>query len=109
MSSQRKRHRRRKRRFRGIPAPVVFFFLVALALGTAGAIYVFRGWYTTAGLASGLAIVIALWVNDHRGFIRNSQMRRAYEARRHFNTVEIVLLIGLIMLNAFVAVYVLVG
>ena len=97
------RHRRRKRRFRGIPAPVVYYALLLLGIAALGLVYRQGVEYLPVAAVFGVLACIALVVNDRKGFIRRRQMRRAFEARRNFSNLEIVTLVGLIMANAFVA------
>ncbi|MGI9175924.1 MAG: hypothetical protein ACR2GR_11460 [Rhodothermales bacterium] len=101
--------RRRKRRRRGVPAPIVFYSVAALAAVAAAATYLFGGWSVAlSALASGL-IVYVLFVNDGTGFIKSRRMRRAYAPRHHFTALEVVLLCALLTLNLFVSAFALVA
>jgi len=55
------------------------------------------------------SIILLIWmqlINDRRGFIRSREMRRAYEARRHFSIFETLIIFILIMGNMLASVYV---
>ena len=59
---------------------------------------------------TGVAIILQIWmllINDRKGFIRSREMRRAYEARRHFSILETISLFLLIMADMLAAAYVL--
>ena len=47
--------------------------------------------------ASIVLLIAMLLINDRRGFIRSREMRRAYEARRHFSIIETLALFLLVM------------
>ena len=104
-----KAKRRRKRRRRGVPAPIVFYSVAALATVAAAATYLFGAWFVAlSGLASGL-VVYVLFVNDGTGFIKSKRMRRAYAPRHHFTALEVALLCALLILNLFVSAFALVA
>ena len=102
-----KRRRRRKRR--GVPAPMVFYAVAALATVSAAATYLFGAWFVAlSALACGL-IVYVLFVNDGSGFIKSKHMRRAYAPRHHFTALEVAVLCALLILNLFVSTFALVA
>jgi hypothetical protein len=100
---RRRRKHRKRRRGRGIPAPVIFFFLFGVGLASAAGVYVLKDPFLPVPFVVSIFTAYALYVNDHSGFIRKKQMRRAYEARRTFVNVEVVLLLLSILINLFVA------
>ncbi len=98
---------RRRRRLRGVPAQVVFYVCLAAAVaGMAGAYTLGRDFIALPVLSS-FFLIWALVTNDGKGFIRSRQMRRAYEPRGSFSQMEVLILFALLMLSAFVGVYVL--
>lgn len=102
--SNKKRKRRSEKKY-GLPAPVVFFLVAPI--GVAGVVMpVIESveWVWLTGFAIILQIVI-LRVNDGRGFIRSREMRRAYEARRHFSILEVITLFLLIMADMLAMAY----
>ncbi len=89
----------------GLPA-VVVFWLVA-PVGAAGAVLPFAmdlgwAWMTFSAIFVQVAI---LMTNDRRGFIRSREVRRAYEARRHFSMFETIVLFLLIMVDILVVAF----
>jgi hypothetical protein len=62
------------------------------------------GWVWMTASAILLQIII-LRINDGRGFIRSREMRRAYEARRHFSILEVIILFLLIMADMLAMAY----
>jgi len=89
----------------GLPA-IVVFWLVA-PVGAAGAILPMTldlgwAWMTFSAIIVQVAI---LMTNDRRGFIKSREVRRAYEARRHFSMFETVVLFLLIMIDILVLAY----
>lgn len=89
----------------GLPA-IVVFYLVA-PVGVAGAILPFSlnlGW-SWMSLSAIFVQVAVLMTNDRRGFIRSREVRRAYEARRHFSMFETIVLFLLIMVNILVVAF----
>jgi len=109
-AQQERRHRhRRKRRWPGVPAPYVFYTLMLVGLGSIAAVHMLgKICIPVAGVAS-LLMLGSFYVNDNKGFIRRRQMRRAFEPRRNFNNVEVLLLILLLMGNFFVSALALLG
>lgn len=107
MKREGERTNRRSGRRRGVAAPVVFAGALMLGLVGMGVSYVLRGWFVLAAAAACLGIALALYVNDRKGFLRRRQMRRAFEARGHFNLVEVAVLGLLFLGNAFVLALVL--
>lgn len=72
---------------------------LAVVLGAPGLLLV---------LASAVYTVWAVRKSDHKGFVKSAQMRRAFEPERHFGAAQVVVLMGLLMLQALVAAYLLV-
>ena len=101
-AEQERPRRRRKHRWRGIPAPWVFYSLVLLGLASVGLVFVRGLPYMPLAVGFCLLTCVALVINDRKGFIRRRQMRRAFEARRNFNNLEVLVLVGLVMGNAYV-------
>jgi hypothetical protein len=64
----------------------------------------------------GVAIILAsmafsIWAihkSDTTGFIKTSQIRRAFESARHFNMGQVILLFGLLLLQVLIGAYALV-
>ncbi len=103
-----KRHSGKKRRSdkkRGLPAIVVFWLIAPFGVAGLGLPVVMDVqwvWLTAA------AIILQIWmllINDRKGFIRSREMRRAYEARRHFSILETIVLFLLIMGDMLAAAY----
>lgn len=97
--------KRRADKKRGLPAWVVFW--LTAPIGVAGIIMPMIEsveWVALTGFAIVLQIVM-LRINDGRGFIRSREMRRAYEARRHFSILETIVLFLLIMADMLAAAY----
>lgn len=97
--------KRRSERTRGLPAIVVFWLIAPLGVaGVATPVVIDVQWvWLTAA-----AIVLQIWIlliNDRKGFIRSREMRRAYEARRHFSILETIVLFLLIMADMLAAAY----
>ena len=96
---------RRSDKKRGLPAAVVFWMVAPLGVAGIGLPVVLSVdwvWLT------GAAIVLQIWmllINDRKGFIRSREMRRAYEARRHFSILETITLFLLIMADMLAAAY----
>ena len=102
--SKSKRKRRADRKI-GLPAPVVFWLVAPVgAAGVAMPVIDDVQWVWMTGFAIILQIVI-LRINDGRGFIRSREMRRAYEARRHFSILEVIVLFLLIMADMLAMAY----
>ena len=101
----RKGRQRRSGKKRGLPAIVVFWLVAPFGVAGVGlpvAMDVQWVWLT------GFAIVLQIWmllINDRTGFIRSREMRRAYEARRHFSILETIVLFLLIMADMLAAAY----
>ena len=101
----RKGRQRRSGKKRGLPAIVVFWLVAPFGVAGVGlpvAMDVQWVWLT------GFAIVLQIWmllINDRKGFIRSREMRRAYEARRHFSILETIVLFLLIMADMLAAAY----
>lgn len=97
--------KRRSDKKRGLPAIVVFWLIAPIgAAGVATPVVMDVQWvWLTAA-----AIVLQIWmllINDRKGFIRSREMRRAYEARRHFSILETIVLFLLIMADMLAAAY----
>ncbi|MDA1027812.1 MAG: hypothetical protein O3B41_01985 [Bacteroidetes bacterium] len=97
--------KRRSDKKRGLPAIVVFWLIAPIgAAGVAMPVVMDVQWvWLTAA-----AIVLQIWmllINDRKGFIRSREMRRAYEARRHFSILETIVLFLLIMADMLAAAY----
>ena len=100
-----KKRKRRSNKKIGLPAPVVFWLVAPVGVaGIAMPVIEEVGWVWLTGCAIILQIVI-LRVNDGRGFIRTREMRRAYEARRHFSILEVIILFLLIMADMLAMAY----
>jgi hypothetical protein len=108
MPSSRRRKTREDVRRRGIPPPVVFWFLVVFTLGSAAAAYLAGTAYLLLVLLASILTGVALYVNDHKGFIRSPEMRRAYQTRHHFNSFEVLVLVVSLVCNAVLAAYLLI-
>lgn len=99
-----KRKRRSDRKV-GLPAPVVFWLVAPIgAAGIVMPVIKDVNWVWLTGFAIVLQIVI-LRINDGRGFIRSREMRRAYEARRHFSILEVIVLFLLVMADMLAMAY----
>lgn len=100
-----KKRKRRSDKKIGLPAPVVFWLVAPVgAAGIVMPVIEDVGWVWLTGCAIVLQIVI-LRINDGRGFIRSREMRRAYEARRHFSILEVIILFLLIMADMLAMAY----
>ena len=100
-----KKRKRRSDKKIGLPAPVVFWLVAPVgAAGIVMPVIEDVGWVWMTGCAIILQIVI-LRINDGRGFIRSREMRRAYEARRHFSILEVIILFLLIMADMLAMAY----
>ncbi len=102
-----KRTRRRSRKGpRGLPAIVVFFLITPVAAAGIGTVMMIGTEWIPLSVGS---IILLIWmqlINDRHGFIRSREMRRAYEARRHFSIFETLIIFVLIMGNMLASVYV---
>ena len=96
---RRRRSSKKHRRFRGVPAPYVFYPLAFLGVAAMGVVYKLGEAFVPFSGAVCLVALYALYVNDSKGFVRRRQMRRAYEARRNFDNWEVFALLGLVMGN----------
>jgi hypothetical protein len=100
-----KKRKRRSDRKIGLPAPVVFWLVAPVgAAGIVMPVIQDVGWVWMTASAILLQIII-LRINDGRGFIRSREMRRAYEARRHFSILEVIILFLLIMADMLAMAY----
>ena len=76
-----------------------------LALASVAACYLLRPFGVLAVL---LSVAYSLWTirtSDTKGFVRTGQMRRAFEPERHFNGLQTLVLMVLLMVQIFVGVY----
>jgi len=97
--------KRRSQKKRGLPAWVVFWLVAPIgAAGVATPVILEVEWVALTGFAILLQIGMLL-INDRKGFIRSREMRRAYEARRHFSILETIVLFLLIMADMLAAAY----
>ena len=100
-----KKRKRRSDKKIGLPAPVVFWLVAPVgAAGIVMPVIEDVGWVWLTGCAIVLKIII-LRINDGRGFIRSREMRRAYEARRHFSILEGIVLFLLVMADMLAMAY----
>lgn len=100
-----KKRKRRSDKKIGLPAPVVFWLVAPVgAAGIVMPVIEDVGWVWLTGCAIVLQIII-LRINDGRGFIRSREMRRAYEARRHFSILEVIVLFLLVMADMLAMAY----
>lgn len=89
----------------GLPAPVVFWLVAPVgAAGIVMPVIEDVNWVWMTAFAIVLQIMI-LRINDSRGFIRSREMRRAYEARRHFSILEVIILFLLVMADMLAMAY----
>ena len=109
LSAEAARRRRRRRKRRGVPAPIVFYGAAALAFVAAAGTYVLGGWLVALSGTACALIVVVLYINDEKGFLKSKKMRRAYAPRAHFTGLEVILLCALLALNLFVAAFALVA
>ena len=108
-SMQDVRRRKHKKKRRGVPAPIVFYAAAVLALVAAAGTHVLGGWLVAlSAVACGLIIVV-LYLNDEKGFLKSKKMRRAYAPRSHFTSLEVFVLCALLLLNLFVTAFALVA
>lgn len=100
-----KKRKRKSNKKIGLPAPVVFWLVAPIgAAGVVMPVIDEVGWVWLTGCAIIVQIII-LRLNDGRGFIRSREMRRAYEARRHFSILEVIVLFLLIMADMLAMAY----
>ena len=100
-----KKRKRKSKKKIGLPAPVVFWLVAPIgAAGVVMPVIDEVGWVWLTGSAIMVQIII-LRLNDGRGFIRSREMRRAYEARRHFSILEVIVLFLLIMADMLAMAY----
>ena len=100
-----KKRKRKSNKKIGLPAPVVFWLVAPVgAAGIVMPVIDEVGWVWLTDSAIIVQIII-LRLNDGRGFIRSREMRRAYEARRHFSILEVIVLFLLIMADMLAMAY----
>lgn len=100
-----KSKKRRSEKKIGLPAIVVFWIVAPFGVAGIGLPVV---WSVQWVWLTAFAIVLQIWmllINDRKGFIRSREMRRAYEARRHFSILETIVLFLLIMADMLAAAY----
>ena len=98
-----KKRRRRKKRL-AIPAGLVFYTTVILALAGNGIVYLKGHGFLTFSVSACILIVIVLLINERGGFTRSRRMRRSDESRVSFNDTEILTLFILLMIGIFVSI-----
>jgi len=104
-SRQKPGRKRRSDKKRGLPAWVVFWLTAPVgAAGVVMPVIEDVQWVWLTGIAIVLQIAM-LRINDGKGFIRSREMRRAYEARRHFSILEVIVLFLLIMADMLAMAY----
>ncbi len=85
-------------RTQAIFAGAFLFAVISLALPL-----VFGPWGVV-----GVLVSMAIHKSDTTGFIRTSQIRRAFESARHFNIGQVILLFGLLLVQVLISAYALV-
>lgn len=58
------------------------------------------------------SMVLSIWAihkSDTSGFVRTSQIRRAFESARHFNLGQVILLFGLLLVQILIGAYALIA
>lgn len=88
---------------------IVFWSALFLSIISSGVAYVLQDsiWLLLLG-ASLLYNLWAVFTSDRTGFIREKEMRRAYEPPRHFNPLQIFITLGMVMVQLGVAAYILI-
>jgi len=74
-----------------------------------GGLFVFGKYFIPGTMLICGGILWVLYINDHRGFVRSKQMRRAHEPRRHFNAFEVLVLFGMVAANLLLMAYILIA
>ncbi len=87
----------------------LLYFVVSLSLALVSIALpvVFGAPLLVLTLASFLFTIWALRRSDGRGFVKSTQIRRAFEPARHFNGAQVFALFVTLILQAGVAAYVL--
>ncbi len=87
----------------------LLYFVLALgaALVTTGLPLVLGPWALVLTLASFCFTIWALRRSDGRGFVKSSQIRRAFEPARHFNGAQVFALFVTLVVQAGAAAFVL--
>ncbi len=85
------------------------YFVVALSLAlvTTALPLVLGPWLLLLTLGSFLFSIWALHRSDGKGFVKSTQIRRAFEPARHFNGAQVFVLFGVLVVQAAAAAYVL--
>lgn len=91
-------------RTQAIFAGAFLFAVISLALPL-----VFGPWGVVGVLVSMALSIWAIHKSDTTGFIRTSQIRRAFESARHFNIGQVILLFGLLLVQVLISAYALVS
>ena len=76
-----------------------------LAIASLAICYIWRPFGVIPLLFSVAYSLWAIRTSDTKGFVRSGQMRRAFEPERHFNGLQTMVLMLLLMAQAFVGVY----
>ncbi len=87
----------------------IFTLAFLLAIASLALPFVLGAWGVVGILASMVLSIWAIHKSDTTGFVRTSQMRRAFESARHFNLGQVVLLFGLLLVQILIFAYVLVS
>lgn len=89
---------------------IVFWSALALSVISSGLAFVFAEplWLILLG-GSLLYNLWAVFTSDRTGFIKEKEMRRAYEPPRHFNPLQIFITLGMVMVQLGVAAYLLIA
>ncbi|MCA0268795.1 MAG: hypothetical protein LCH53_06215 [Bacteroidetes bacterium] len=82
-----------------------FGLAAVLALTSLAVCYLWKPFGVIVLLLSVAYSIWAIHMSDTKGFVRSGQMRRAFEPERHFNGLQTLILMGLMMAQAFVGVY----
>lgn len=87
---------------------VFFWSAVALSLVSIALVIVLPLGFLLLLLASVVFNIGCLVKSEQTGFVKTSQMRRAYEPARHFNTAQVFVLFGLIIVQVVFGAYLLI-
>ncbi len=71
--------------------------------------FVLGAWGVVGVIVSMAFSIWAIHKSDTSGFIRTSQIRRAFESARHFNIGQVILLFGLLLVQVLISAYALVS
>lgn len=84
---------------------IVFWAAVVLSVGSVALTYA-GGEVFLAVI--GLSVAFNVWSmlkSDREGFVKSSQIRRAYEPARHFNEAQTLVVMGLVMMQVGASAY----